>query len=40
LNNNLGNDEEDKKYSEPGKYKQDFKTRKNDNTWAKEINLD
>ena len=40
LNNNIGNDEEDKKYSEPGKYKQDFKTRKNDNTWAKEINLD
>ena len=40
LNNNLGNNEEDKKHSEPGKYKQDFKTRKNDNTWAKEINLD
>ena len=32
--------EENKKYSEPGKYKKDFKTRKNDNTWAKEINLD
>ena len=31
---------ENKKYSEPGKYKKDFKTRKNDNTWAKEINLD
>ena len=40
LNSNIGNNEEDKKHSEPGKYKQDFKTRKNDNTWAKEINLD
>jgi hypothetical protein len=40
MNNNLGDNEENKKYSEPGKYKQDFKTRKNDNTWAKEINLD
>jgi len=40
MNNNLDDNEENKKYSEPGKYKQDFKTRKNDNTWAKEINLD
>lgn len=35
-----GDNEEIKKYSEPGKYSQDFKTRKNDTTWAKEINLD
>ena len=40
MSNEIGNDEENKKYSEPGKYKKDFKTRKNDNTWAKEINLD
>ncbi len=38
--NEIGSDEENKKYSEPGKYTKDFKTRKNDNTWAKEINLD
>ena len=35
-----GDNEEIKKYSEPGKYSQDFKARKNDTTWAKEINLD
>jgi len=35
-----GDNEEIKKYSEPGKYSQDFKTRKNDTTWSKEINLD
>jgi len=40
MNDNIGNNEENKKYSEPGKYTQDFKTRKNDNTWAKEINLE
>ena len=41
INNRLNNsNEENKKYSEPGQYKQDFKTRKNDNTWAKEINFD
>ena len=41
INSRLENsNEENKKYSEPGQYKQDFKTRKNDNTWAKEINLD
>ena len=40
MSNEIGSDEENKKYSEPGKYKKDFKTRKNDNTWAKEINLD
>ena len=32
--------DENKKYSEPGKYTQDFKSRKNDSNWAKEINLD
>ena len=40
MSNEIGSDEENKKYSEPGKYTKDFKTRKNDNTWAKEINLD
>ena len=40
MNDNMGNNEENKKYTEPGKYTKDFKTRKNDNTWAKEINLD
>ena len=40
MSNEIGNDEENKKYSEPGKYSQDFKTRKNDNTWAKEISFD
>ncbi len=34
------NNEKSKEYSEPGKYSQDFKTRKNDNSWATEINLD
>jgi len=40
MNDNIGKNEENKKYSEPGKYKQDFKARKNDSSWAKEINLD
>ena len=40
MNDNMGNNEENKKYTEPGKYTKDFKTRKNDNTWAKEINLE
>ena len=40
MNDNISKNEENKKYSEPGKYKQDFKARKNDNSWAKEINLD
>ena len=40
INNGMSNNEENKKYSEPGKYSQDFKTRKNDNTWAKEISFD
>ena len=40
MNDNISTNEENKKYSEPGKYKQDFKTRKNDKSWAKEINLD
>jgi len=40
MNDNIGNNEENKKYSEPGKYTQDFETRKNDSTWAKEINLE
>ena len=40
MNDNMGSNEENKKYSEPGKYTQDFKTRKNDNAWAKEINLE
>ena len=40
LNNDFSKDEENKKHIEPGKYSQDFKTRTNDNTWAKEINLD
>jgi len=40
MNDNISKNEENKKYSEPGKYKQDFNARKNDNSWAKEINLD
>ncbi len=40
MNDNTENNEKNKGYSEPGKYTQDFKTRKNDNNWAKEINLD
>ena len=40
MNDNMVNNEENKKYSETGKYTQDFKTRKNDNAWAKEINLE
>ena len=40
MSDNISKNEKNKKYSEPGKYKQDFKTRKNDNSWAKEINLD
>ena len=40
IKNEISNNEENKKHSEPGKYSQDFKTRKNDNSWAKEISLD
>ena len=40
MDNEIGNNEENKKYSEPGKYTQDFKSRKNDSNWANEINLD
>ena len=40
MSDNTENNEKNKGYSEPGKYTQDFKTRKNDNNWAKEINLD
>ena len=40
MDGNISKNEESKKYSEPGKYKQDFNARKNDNSWAKEINLD
>ena len=40
MDNEIGDNEENKKYSEPGKYKQDFKSRKNDSNWANEINLD
>ena len=37
---NMTNNEKNKKHLEPGKYTQDFKTRKNDDTWANEINLE
>lgn len=40
MSENTENNEENKGYSEPGKYTQDFKTRKDDSNWAKEINLD
>ena len=40
MSNNIENNEGNKGYSEPGKYTQDFKTRKDDSNWAKEINLD
>ena len=40
MNDNISKNEENKKYSEPGKYKQDFNARKKDSSWAKEINLD
>tara|TARA_B100000927_G_C16445496_1_gene461564 strand:- start:351 stop:1145 length:795 start_codon:yes stop_codon:yes gene_type:complete len=40
INDNIGKNEKDKKHSEPGKYTQDFKTRKNDDSWANEINLE
>ena len=40
ISGNMGNNEKDKKHSEPGQYTKDFKTRKNDTTWANEINLD
>ena len=40
MNDNMGNNEENKKYTEPGKYTKDFKTRKNDDTWAQEINFE
>ena len=32
MNDNMGSNEENKKYSEPGRYKQAFITRKNENT--------
>lgn len=37
---NMTNNEKNKKHLEPGKYTQDFQTRKNDDTWANEINLE
>ena len=40
INVNMSNNEKNKEYIEPGKYTKDFKTRKNDTTWANEINLD
>ncbi len=40
LNDNISKNEENKKNIEPGEYKQNFKTRKNDSSWAKDINLD
>ena len=40
LNDNIIKNEENKKYTEPGEFKQNFKTRKNDRSWAKDINLD
>ena len=40
INANMSNNEKNKEYIEPGKYTKDFKTRKNDTTWANEINLD
>ena len=40
MSDNTENNEKNKGYSEPGKYTQDFKTRKDDSNWAKEINLD
>ena len=40
MSDNTENNEKNKGYSEPGKYTQDFKTRKNDSDWAKEINFD
>ena len=40
MNDNIGINEKDKKYIEPGQYSKDFNARKNDTTWANEINLD
>ena len=40
INDNIGKNEKDKKHSEPGRYSKDFQTRKNDDSWAKEINLE
>jgi hypothetical protein len=40
INANMSNNEKNKEYIEPGKYTKDFKTRKNDTTWANEISLD
>ncbi len=40
MNDNIGINEKDKKYIEPGQYSKDFNSRKNDTTWANEINLD
>ena len=40
INVNMSKNEKNKEYIEPGKYTKDFKARKNDTTWANEINLD
>ena len=40
INANMSDNEKNKEYIEPGKYTKDFKTRKNDTTWANEISLD
>tara|TARA_Y100001970_G_scaffold32799_1_gene40681 strand:+ start:2764 stop:3594 length:831 start_codon:yes stop_codon:yes gene_type:complete len=40
MSDNIENNEGNKGYSEPGKFTKDFKTRKDDSDWAKEINLD
>lgn len=40
INDNIGKHEKDKKHSEPGRYSKDFHTRKNDDSWANEINLE
>ena len=40
INANMSSNEKNKEYIEPGKYTKDFKTRKNDTTWANEISLD
>ena len=36
----INDNEKNKKYIEPGKYKKDFSSRKSDSSWASEINLD
>lgn len=40
ISGNIGDNEKNKKHSEPGQYTKDFNARKNDTTWANEINLD